>query len=394
MVQEKQEVANIRTFKVLSVCQAFGGGVLRALSQIVSHLDSKTFEHHVAWSQREETPADWQREFPPGTIFHHWNCQREINLLKDAVALYQLLQIVRQVQPDLIHAHSSKSGIVRLLAPLIPGVPIIYTPHAFSFLHSTKKWGRWAYLGAEWMLARFPSDIIGVSRSEAESARVLGCSSEYINNMCDAEAITRIVSTLPPRAPRGKPLVGMAGRGLPQKNPDLFMDVARRLEREMDFLWIGYLPEQYLMDRPANLKVTGWLEWEQVIRQIAQVDIYLHTALWEGVPMTVLEAMAAKRPVVAYPGQGTTDAVEQGVTGLLASDADGLANSIRLVRRCPNLADILGQQGYDRVTRNFESALFTKQWTDAYLNRIRSPNANLASLTTSLKDVRQANSPI
>jgi glycosyltransferase involved in cell wall biosynthesis len=382
------EVNGENKLRILSICQAYGAGVLKVLSQIISSLGSDNFEHHVVWSQREETPADWRRNFSTEVRFHRWECQRQINPIKDPVALYQLLKIIRQVKPDLIHAHSSKAGLVRLLRPFLPSIPIIYTPHAFSFLQPVGQWQKLAYMSAEWVLARFSSDIIGVSASEADSARKLGLASTYISNMCDVEAISHIVSNLPPKARPRRPLVGMAGRGMPQKNPGLFIDVARRMEGEVDFLWIGDLREQYLIDAPANLTVTGWLEWEQVIARIAQLDIYLHTALWEGMPMTVLEAMATKRPVIAYPAQGTIEAVQQGVTGLLTSDSDGFVNLIRLMQKFPEMADAFGQQGYNMVTKNFGPDMFAKQWTAAYVTRILAASSNKLTPSLPIVDVR------
>jgi len=90
---------------------------------------------------------------------------------------------------------------------------------------------------------------------------------------------------------------------------------------------------------------------------LAAADLFLLPSLWEGLPLSVLEAMAAGRPVVATAIGGTDEAVTDGVTGLLVPPRDpaAIAAAIARLRDDPGLAERLAAAGRARVEREFSS---------------------------------------
>ena len=89
------------------------------------------------------------------------------------------------------------------------------------------------------------------------------------------------------------------GRVRRQKDPDFFA-AAARAARDLDWVWVGggdEAGEGRL--RAAGVRVTGWLERSAVLDELATADVYVHTAAWEGAPLSILEAARAGCPVVA-----------------------------------------------------------------------------------------------
>jgi glycosyltransferase involved in cell wall biosynthesis len=101
---------------------------------------------------------------------------------------------------------------------------------------------------------------------------------------------------------------------------------------------------------------------------LAACDVFVLPSLFEGLPISVLEAMAAGKPVVATRIGGTDEAVEDGVTGLLVPprDSDALAGAIRAVLADKSLAKRLGETGQFRVKQEFGSETMVSRTSRLY----------------------------
>jgi len=101
---------------------------------------------------------------------------------------------------------------------------------------------------------------------------------------------------------------------------------------------------------------------------LAAADLFVLPSLYEGLPISVLEAMAARRPVVATAIGGTDEAVTHEVTGLLVPprDAPALASAIRRLRADPALAHRLAVAGRERVEREFSSEAMARNVMRVY----------------------------
>lgn len=353
---------------ILRVCGAFGGGIFKTVGRLMNDLDHDLFEQHLVFQTRtSELTEDWLRGIHPAIKLHPWKCTRTIDPMRDAGALLQLHRLIRAIRPDVIHAHSSKAGLVRALAPFHRRTPIIYTPHGFGFLQenlSTPK--RLLIRSVERLLAACGGEIVGVSPSEGRLAATLSRRAGYIRNPCDVNEIRAVVGG--PTSPGGL-RIGMSGRANPQKNFPMFAAVARRLP-ETTFHWIGAVsPTDLDNDLPDNVRITGWLPWEDCIRAIGRLGVYIHTSLWEGVSNTLLEAMALRKPAIVYPCGGNRDAVQHGRTGFYAETPEQFADYIRLIAEVPALGAYLGANAEEYVAREFGPERFVAEWAHLYLDR-------------------------
>lgn len=323
---------------VVEVLEATAGGTRRHLRDLVRQLDHRRFRVTVVAALARD--PDFQRDIDlyrmKGVAVEILTMKRRIAPLADGVALIRLTRLLRRLHPDIVHAHSSKAGMLaRLAAQCAGGVPTVFTPHAFAFLADTSLRG--LYLACERWAARRTSRVIAVSREEFDRA----CAGRHGLGMPAAHV--RLIpngiekTALPPLTRQPPPLVGFVGRMCRQKGPDLFVAVARILHAarpDVRFMMVGDGPwrtwvEEHL--RRWNLSDCVTLRTArdeiEVGKYIAEMDALVMPSRWEGLPYTLLEAMSLGVPVAAMAVGGIADVIEDGISGVLCQPGDvhGLA---------------------------------------------------------------------
>jgi glycosyltransferase involved in cell wall biosynthesis len=276
---------------VLHVVESLGGGVLSAMRD---YLRSTPTLRHVVLA-RSRAGDDTGESFE-GLAARVFPAPESLDL-----AIRAVNQVHRRIQPDIVHAHSSYAGAwVRLSR--VPRRRVVYTPHCFAFERRDLGRPLRAMLhGVEAALSHRTAHVAGVAPREVALARRLrrGQRATYVPNIARIEEDAR---QRPPRHSRTPVLVG-AGRLCPQKDPDYFHRVARRiLEQRPDtrLRWIGGGDERHERAlRAAGVDVTGWIDRPLAMRALADADVYIHTAAWEGAPISILEAAAIGVPIAA-----------------------------------------------------------------------------------------------
>lgn len=296
--------------KIVHVVECFAGGVFSFLSNLTNELDKE--EYIVIYGiNRDNTPSDFREKFPPNTKFIPWkNASRSLNPLKDIKALWELYIILKRIDGiDIIHLHSSKAGFLGRIVSFLLGKSkkTIYTPHAISFLRldvSPKK--RKIFIAMEKFASFFGGKIVACSQSEKEAIEEQGIKNvTFINNGIKPLQIEKKVNT------SDKITIISVGRLSIQKNPKLFNDIALEFidNLNIQFIWCGDGELKSELTSP-NIKCTGWIERKELENYLASADIYLSTSLWEGLPLSVLEAMSIGLPVILSSCVGNRDLVE------------------------------------------------------------------------------------
>ena len=352
---------------VVHVVEPFSAGIVESISRILHALPPDRFRVTLLHSMRPETPANYRERLPAHVETIRWNAAREINPAADLRALAELWRHLRTLQPNVVHAHSSKAGVLARLACRLLGYRCIYSPRAFSFLRlDVPARKRRLYRTIERFGARLGAVTVGASQSELELARELGGRSRLIRNMIDVDSVRDAVDRHRASAST-RFTTGISGRLSPQKNVPLFMRIAG-LCPEIDFVWIGGdAAELDATEVPPNVRFTGWLPRERVLGEVAGLDALVQTSLWEGLPISVLEAMALEKPVVAFPAVGNRDVVEDGANGFLCSDAEEFADRLRQLAGDAELRRTMGAKSLEILRRDYNSAINAGQWRDLYL---------------------------
>ena len=296
--------------------------------------------------------------------------QRELNPFADIRSLLGLIGVVRRARPDIIHTHLAKAGTLgRIAAFFCPGVKTVHTYHGHVFSGYFPPRRTRVYLRLERWLARHTDRIVVLSESQREELLErckIGRASQYavIPLGFDLEKFER------PQALRGElrrelaipeasPIVSTVGRLVPIKDHDLFLSAARRvLDERPDavFLVVGDGPLRGELEENARGRGVGknvvFLGWRSDLEQVyADSDLIALTSLNEGTPVSLIEAAAAGRAVVATDVGGVGDVVRHGVSGLLARTRDPhevAALMLELLGDRPR-AEAMGEAGRELV---------------------------------------------
>jgi glycosyltransferase involved in cell wall biosynthesis len=212
-----------------------------------------------------------------------------------------ILNGVRAVQPDVVHAHSSFAGFfVRTALRRSATRRIVYSPHCFAFeRRDIAAPVRLAIRLVERVLARNTDTIAACSPGEARTAsRLRARRVVYVPNVATIPAL----AMLEHRDPNRVVAVGRIGA---QKDPDFFRATVLQLRRnghpDLDARWIGDGDDRVAKLRleRSGIPTSGWLSSFDAHRALGQAGVYLHTARWEGFPVSILEAIELGIPVIA-----------------------------------------------------------------------------------------------
>lgn len=268
---------------------------------------------------------------------------RALNPVKDMKAVMQAIKIIRKEKPDLVHCHSAKGGVIGRFAAFFTGTKVVYTAHAFSFLSAESSKKKKVFLLLE-KIAKLNSYLLACSGSERElGIKVVGFNEKkafaWNNAVPDAnEELTRnsqnsrISDSSNPVPKEGERYITSIGRPSYQKNPLFMVEVAHGIHLkhpDIKFYLLGvgfYSPmledmkkliQQYDMDDTFYL--LPWLSHEETLKYVKGSMLYFMTSLYEGLPISVIEAMSLGKAIVASDVFGNKDSVKDGYNGYLLS---------------------------------------------------------------------------
>jgi glycosyltransferase involved in cell wall biosynthesis len=348
--------------RVVHATECAGSGTLAVIVTLSHELAAAGARQHVVYSTRAETPPDVESLFPAGVTFEKVASARGSHAAFVGGLTTALAAAARELEPDVLHLHSSKAGFVGRIASSVYRWPcrVFYSPHGLSFLDPGKKLRNAAFRSLEWLAARTGSTPVGCGRGEAdELSRLSGREARLLENPVD-EIFFGIE---PQRA--STPLIVTMGRLSRQKAPENFALLARAVRaRRPDarFMWIGDGEPDYRgVLEGAGVEITGWCNRAGVMAHLARAHVYAQTSRWEGLPISVIQALAAGVPCVVNDCIGNRDAVTNGVSGFVCGTLDGLATAALRLLDDARLRDSLGAAARIEAGRRFGRAAFRTQ---------------------------------
>lgn len=348
---------NISMKKVVHVAESFGGGVYSFLTQLCNEI-VEDYEIVIVYSLREDTPKDFRKDFDPRIRFVKVDMCRGFNTYKNIKSLFLLRKVLKKENPYIIHLHSSKAGFLGRIASYLNKFNmnrVFYNPHGFAFLQqnfSDRK--RKIFYGMEKVAARLGGNIVGCSKTEYKYSLNLTNRSFNVNNAINNKIIdneSRDILYTGENETKHNPIIGIVGRITHAKNPELFNDIAT-LFPELTFMWIGDGELKHLLTSP-NIIVTGWLSKKELYKKLISIDIYIMTSLWEGLPISLLEAMYFEKPSIVSNVIGNKDVIKHYESGFIANNKSEFIKYINILLEDSDLKEKICKCAKKQIVEEF-----------------------------------------
>lgn len=282
-----------KRFTVLHVVRNMGGGLASAIMDYVAAVPEA---RHVVL-------CDLETSFQVSDVFPFAVIRRMPRSFRGAIDAIR--RSVGEHRPDVVHAHSSFAGLYARAGLGGDALRrVIYTPHGYAFFRSdVPPPARALFWLTEALLTVRAPAVAACSPQEVRAAqRMPRARAAYVPNVAGTRDSISLASP-PVEVPRHRrQLVVTVGRMCAQKDPMLFLEAAlaaRARGLDYDWLWIGGgdQSDEAEFDR-HGVPYTGWLPRTAVLRLLADADVYVHCAAWEGAPISILEAGELGVPVL------------------------------------------------------------------------------------------------
>ena len=372
-------------------------GVQRVSLDELRSLDRASYLPHLICKEpgplsEQATAAGAACHFVPELV-------RPISPRADLRALWQLVRLLRRLRPQVLHTHSSKTGILGRVAARLSRVPVVvHTVHGFAFPFAESRLTRAIYHALEYIGGQLCDALVVLNEADRQFAiEKLHLRPEKVHLMPNGIDVSRFgaLSEEQRQAARRDLFpddsdefvwIGMVGRLWRQKNPECLVLAAVELHRRgcrgFRVLVIGdgdlRGDLEALIDRHGvggTVRLLGWRE--DVPRLLGALDIFALPSRWEGLPLAIIEAMATGLPVVASDIPGNRDLVDEGVDGHLFGDDDaiGLADRLQALIANRERAKAMGAAGRAKALREYSLQRRTDRVDALYRRLLNTPPA-------------------
>ena len=356
-----------RKIKIVHILEGFLGGASTYVCTVLPELARKDFDVTLICSTNRCSPDAAERLSElkeKGVTVHIVPMHREINPLRDARSFISIYRLLSKNDFDIVHTHCSKAGALGRVAGFLTGRNVrLYTPHCFAFTRCDGRSRKMLYLIFEKLLGRLTTKLVAVAQSEAATAvdsrivpdyRCVKITNGLTNGRLPSE------KTSPPKdyackaslgIDRDKRVVVTACRLVEYKGIFRFLEAAELSQAPNTvFLIAGdgalRMPaEKFIREKKLDnkVKLLGHVSNMEQIYSICDVVALCSDA--EAQPYLLLEAMRAKRPIVATSVIGNKELISHNSTGLLTEpNPASIAEAIDEL-----LAD---SDKYNRLTEN------------------------------------------
>lgn len=302
---------------------------------------------------------------------------------KDLRAFREIIGLLRKTRPDLVHAHTSKAGILGRLSAWVCGIPAVFTAHAWCFTEGTS-W-KWKLLGVpcERLAAMPGGPIINVSDANRELAlqyKVAPAERMFtIHNGVRDEVFSQRASRRQP------PTILMVARFAPPKNQEMLLEACARIRLPLQLQFAGAGPTRVEVERRAiDLQMGDRVEFlgdcSDVPARLCEASIFALATNWEGFPLSILEAMRAGLPIVATDVGGVHEAVIDGENGFLIGRGDipGFQRALEVLMTDEDLRGRMARNSRRLFEERFTAEQMLRETFNLYCEAVSAPVGEFA----------------
>lgn len=289
-----------------------------------------------------------------------------------------LQHIARDFSPDVVSIHSSFAGFIGRLA-LGRKYPTIFTAHGIAFTQGAPLWRKPIAIVAEFIAARFCKKIIAVSENDRKNIKKFlllrdekvvtvynGVSIEEAVSANKTNSVVFVGRLVPPKQPEVlvRALYILKSKGIELPKISIIGDGAQRSDLEKLIKKLGL---------SAYVHMMGECDGSLVRKTLRESSVFVLPTLWEGFPMTILEAMAEGCAVLASDVGGISEAVNSDVGLVLPRDSSPKvwAENIEKIFSDKQALQKMGENALIRVKNNFSKEKMIQKTFEVYENVIR-----------------------
>ena len=331
------------------------GGTARYITRLAEELPKHKIETFVAtgFVQGSEVEDPSTKKLK---VIRIPSLGRQINPIKDHFAFKQLLEVIRDIKPDVLHTHTFKAGYIgRIRTNEInkaagKRVKFVHTFHGHLFDDPEFSGLKSLLINSfERRFAKNTDVIITVGAQVGKELleRKIGKPKQFTNIPPGVEPLK-----IPKTTPRKKITIGWIARVTGVKNPLRALEIAKQLP-DAQFLIAGGgdMLDQVKAEAPRNTKVLGWTD---AAKLFAASDIILSTSENEGMPIALIEAQLAGKPVVATNVGGVSEVVLNKKTGFVThKNTEDLVKALEKLINSKTLRTAQGKAAKARATKTF-----------------------------------------
>ncbi|MFY9588981.1 MAG: glycosyltransferase family 4 protein [Actinomycetota bacterium] len=348
---------------LLLITHASPGGAQDTVTALADGLPQHGFEVDVATGPGPAGDAGLEHE---ARVLPH--LRRELRPGTDLRAYGEIRRLIAAGNYDVVHTHSSKAGVLGRLAAVRNRVrAIVHTSHGLPINPDMGSVQYNVLRIAERVATKACHRVVAVSRSTADELERLHIAPR--DKITVIPSGVQIPATWSPQrravrtklgVPEDSFVVGWVGRHFPQKRPDLIVRTARAvLEQvpEATFLLAGdgplLGPTRDSAADDARIRILGHLS--NVEELYEAIDVFLLASAWEGLPRSVLEALARGIPAVSTNVGGVTEVLRHGENGFVVSPGDtrALAEGLITLARDPDLLRRMGSAARSAISQAY-----------------------------------------
>jgi glycosyltransferase involved in cell wall biosynthesis len=347
-----------RVLQVINTSDEGGGG--RHLLQLVSRLDPLSFTPTVATTDHGPLVGRLEK----------WNVRVvDIDMMRARVDPRPVLRLRRLLSGgfDLVHLHGTRAGFFGMLAlrGVRPRPRVLYTVHGLSCNRLGSAAVRRFFRGVERYVATRADRVISVSEGDRRWGVERGLfRADRTTSIPNGIDLASLPATPPaPLSREGDAEIVTIARLVSQKGITHLLEAARRVldvHPRVRFTVFGDGPQRRaLQAQAARLSLGDRFRFAgasaDVVSNLGSYDLFVLPSLWEGMPISLLEAMGAGRAVIATAVSGSSELILDGVTGVLVPPAEpaALAAAIGALLRDRGAAAAMGAAARDRIRRDF-----------------------------------------
>jgi len=360
------------------ITKSVWGGAAKYVFDLATHLPKDKFTMTVAAGGKGKFAQKIiEQKIPYFTIS---NFQRRINPFKDFFAFFEILSLLFQLKPDVIHVNSSKAGgltgVAALFYKLLTSrqLRLIFTAHGWAFNEDRPNWQISLIKFFSKLTALFYNKIICVSQYDQKTAlknkiapadKLItihnGLDIEEISFLSRGEAQKRLLGKV--SLPAGELVIGTIAEWTKNKGLFYLLEATREQKDAFQFNLVligsGENPDRekiYDFVKKHNLKNIYLFEWlPDAASYLKGFDIFVLPSIKEGLPYTILEAILAEVPIIATEVGGVPEIIKNNLSGLLIKpkNPELLGEKILYLINNPAIAQKMAKKAKEKIVKEF-----------------------------------------